>query len=75
MLAVYLPSSPPINLVLFQSAVTRIVSVCFSKCVWHGRYQFMDAPGEDPPPIKAGFRTTDNSLSKTVLGLEYTDSE
>ena len=39
------------------------------------RYQFMDAPGADPPPIKAGFRTTDNSLSKEVLGIEYTDSK
>lgn len=51
-------------------AVNDVIAKCRE---YFPQYQLMDAPGDNPPPIKAGFRTTDNSLSKTVLGLEYFD--
>eukprot|EP00930_Biecheleria_cincta_P085911 TRINITY_DN75279_c0_g1_i1.p1 TRINITY_DN75279_c0_g1~~TRINITY_DN75279_c0_g1_i1.p1 ORF type:complete len:330 (-),score=49.72 TRINITY_DN75279_c0_g1_i1:110-1099(-) len=38
-------------------------------------YQFTDAPGPGPKEIPDGFRTTDNSRSKDVLGIRYTAME
>jgi nucleoside-diphosphate-sugar epimerase len=51
-------------------AVNDVIAKCRE---YFPDYQFTDAPGENPAAIKPGFRTTDNTLSKEVLGLEYTD--
>jgi hypothetical protein len=37
------------------------------------QYHFATVPGQNPPSIKPGFRTTDNSRSKTLLGIKYMD--